>query len=100
MTGLTCIATHVKSGTNSEEVDYFRSVGTPISNMELRIVDEDGRDVSHVPDVRGEICVRGPAVTKRYFENEKANMETLTMRDMLEAEILDTWITRHGCGTL
>jgi acyl-CoA synthetase (AMP-forming)/AMP-acid ligase II len=76
MTEITCIVTHVKPGTRSEEVDYFGSVGTPVPNLELKIVDEDGKDVSHVPEVRGEICVRGPTVMKGYFENEEANRET------------------------
>jgi 4-coumarate--CoA ligase len=68
MTELTCIATDVKPGTNSEEVDDFGLVGTPIPNVELRVVDEDGKDVSDVPDVKDEICVREPTVTKGYFE--------------------------------
>jgi 4-coumarate--CoA ligase len=68
MTELTCIATDVKPGTNSEEVDDFGLVGTPIPNVELRVVDEDGNDVSDVPDVKDEICVREPTVKKGYFE--------------------------------
>lgn len=75
MTEITCIVTHVRPGTKSEDVDYFGSVGTPVPNLELKIVDEDGKDVSHVPEVRGEICVRGPTVMKGYFENEEANRE-------------------------
>ena len=73
---MTCIATHVKPGTNGEEVDYLGLVGTPIPNVELKVVDEDGRDVSHVPDVKGEICVRELTVTKGYFEIEKTNRES------------------------
>jgi long-subunit acyl-CoA synthetase (AMP-forming) len=57
-------------------VDYFEPVGTPIPNAELKVVDEDSRDVSHVPDVKDETCVRGPIVAKGYFENEKANRES------------------------
>ena len=76
MTEITCIVTHVRPGTSSEELDYFGSVGTPVPNLELKIVDEEGKDVSHVPEARGEICVRGPTVTKGYFENEEANKET------------------------
>ena len=76
MTEITCIVTHVRPGMNSEELDYFGSVGTPVPNLELKIVDEEGKDVSHVPEVRGEICVRGPTVTKGYFENDEANRET------------------------
>jgi 4-coumarate--CoA ligase len=55
MTELTCTATHVKLGIGSEEEDDFGPVGTPIPNVELKVVDEGGRDVSHVPDVKGEI---------------------------------------------
>jgi 4-coumarate--CoA ligase len=76
MTEITCIVTHVKPGTRSEEVDYFGSVGRPVPNLALKIVDEDGTDVSHVPEVQGEICVRGPTVMNGYFENEEANRET------------------------
>ena len=75
MTEMTCIVTHVSPGTRSEELDYFGSVGTPVANLELKIVDEEGKDVSHVPEVRGEIYVRGPTVMKGYFENEEANRE-------------------------
>jgi 4-coumarate--CoA ligase len=75
MTEITCIVTHVRPGTRNEEVDYFGSVGTPVPNLELKIVDEGGNDISHVPEARGEICVRGPTVTKGYFENEEANKE-------------------------
>ena len=75
MTEITCTVTHVRPGTRVEEVDYFGSVGTPVPNLELKIVDEEGKDVSHVPEVRGEICVRGPTVVKGYYENEEANRE-------------------------
>lgn len=48
------------------------SVGKMLPNMDVKLVDDDGRDVSR-DDVRGELCVRGPLVVKGYFENPEAN---------------------------
>ena len=40
-----------------------------------RLVNDAGEDIS-AHDVRGELCVKGPSVTKGYFENPKANEES------------------------
>ncbi|MBC7141286.1 MAG: AMP-binding protein, partial [Rhodobacteraceae bacterium] len=50
------------------------SVGQAMSCVEIRIAD-DGKDVP--PGEAGEILVRGPAVMKGYWSNEKATAETL-----------------------
>jgi len=49
-------------------VDDFRdgTVGRPIRNVEVRIVDEQGRPLS--AGVDGEILVRGPSVMKGYYK--------------------------------
>ncbi|TKA82652.1 hypothetical protein B0A55_00743 [Friedmanniomyces simplex] len=52
--------------------DVTGSVGIPLPDIDLKIVDEEGRDNSGY-DVRGEMCVRGPTVVKGYFENPEAN---------------------------
>lgn len=49
----------------SEQAYREKSVGRPIRNIEVRIVDEDGREVPEGSD--GEILVRGPGVMKGYF---------------------------------
>ncbi|MBI2215662.1 MAG: long-chain fatty acid--CoA ligase [Candidatus Rokubacteria bacterium] len=51
------------------------SVGTPIENVEMKIVDLDGREV---PDGElGEILIKGPNVMKGYFNNPAATAETI-----------------------
>ena len=47
-------------------------MGKALPNIDLKIVDDEGRDVSRY-DVRGELCVRGPTVVRGYFENLLAN---------------------------
>ena len=52
--------------------DTTGSVGAMLPNMDAKLVDEDGKDITDY-DVRGELCVRGPLVIKGYFENPEAN---------------------------
>lgn len=54
------------------EQDYTGSVGRFLPNLDAKIVDEDGRDITG-DGVVGELCVRGPTIVKGYYENEEAN---------------------------
>jgi len=68
MTETSCIATSFVW----PEADTTGSVGRPLACIDLKLVDDEGRDVSG-PGARGELCVRGPTVVRGYFENPDAN---------------------------
>ncbi|KAL6235283.1 hypothetical protein BDW75DRAFT_230463 [Aspergillus navahoensis] len=71
MTETTCIAmcfVHPES-------DDTGSVGRLVANVEAKLVDEQGKNISAY-DTRGELCVRGPTVTPGYFNNPAANSDS------------------------
>lgn len=67
MTETSCIATRFPY----PEHDITGSVGRPLPNLDLKLVDNDGKDISGY-GVRGELCIRGPTVVRGYFENPEA----------------------------
>lgn len=67
----TTSATVVLTGENT--MTKTSSVGKPIINVEVRIVDEDMDDVP-VGEI-GEIVYRGPTVMKEYYKNPEATAE-------------------------
>jgi acyl-CoA synthetase (AMP-forming)/AMP-acid ligase II len=56
-------------------VEKIGSVGKPVIQLRVRIVDDDGRDVR--PNTLGEIVLRGPKVFKGYWKNPQATAEVL-----------------------
>ena len=61
--------THMPRGMS----DDTGSVGVILSNHEMRIVDDTGKDVE--PGEPGELLVRGPVVMKGYHKNEQASKD-------------------------
>ncbi|KAJ5207504.1 AMP-dependent synthetase/ligase [Penicillium cf. griseofulvum] len=71
MTETSCVATMFPY----PEHDDTGSVGRLLPNLEAKLIDENGENISAF-DVRGELCVRGPTVTPGYFNNPEANAES------------------------
>lgn len=71
MTETSCVATMFPY----TESDDTGSVGRPIPNVDIKLVDEGGRDITGY-NTPGEICVRGPIVIPGYFEDDAANKQT------------------------
>ncbi|XPS70580.1 hypothetical protein M3J09_002791 [Ascochyta lentis] len=71
MSETSCIATMC----HYPEHDATGSVGRFLPNMDAKLVDDDGRDITDF-DTGGELCVRGPLVVKGYYNNARANAES------------------------
>ncbi|KAJ7045540.1 hypothetical protein C8F04DRAFT_1388164 [Mycena alexandri] len=65
--------------------DLSGSVGPQLSHTQIRIVDESGNDCP--PNTPGEVLVRGPIVTKGYFNNPTANAESFKDGFLLTGDI-------------
>ncbi len=62
------------------------SIGTPIKNVEMRVVDDDGNEVAE--GEVGEIVIRGYNVMKGYWQRPQATAET----------IIDGWLHTGDMG--
>ncbi|KAL8823902.1 MAG: hypothetical protein Q9191_005460 [Dirinaria sp. TL-2023a] len=52
--------------------DFTGSVGRPLPNMDTKLVDGDGNDITAY-DTQGELCVRGPIIVSGYYNNPAAD---------------------------
>lgn len=71
MTEMSCVGMMF----NHPEDDDTSSVGRLLPNLDAKIIDDDGNDITAY-DTLGELCIRGPTVVAGYFENPKANAES------------------------
>jgi long-chain acyl-CoA synthetase len=65
------------------------SVGKPISQIEIKIIDENCREL--IFGQEGEICVKGDSVTKGYFKNNQDTQDSFTS---------DGWLKTGDIGVL
>lgn len=68
--GLTEVGPNCFSMTDAESEMKTGSVGKPIQNSSMRLVDENGRDVA--VGATGELIIQGPHVCAGYWKNEEA----------------------------
>ncbi|MBM4331377.1 MAG: long-chain fatty acid--CoA ligase [Deltaproteobacteria bacterium] len=69
-------------------IEKIGSVGKPVIQLRVRIVDDAGKDVP--PNTLGEIVLRGPKVFKGYWKNPQATAEA----------IKDGWFHTGDIGTM
>ena len=71
MTEVTCAGLIAPAGSG----DNIGSVGTLLPNCEIKLIDENGKEVGM--GERGEIYIKGPNVSSGYWKNENATRETM-----------------------
>jgi fatty-acyl-CoA synthase len=81
-------------GDRDTEVHYRVKAGLPLPLVDLRIVDEQMRDVPHDGVASGEVVVRAPWLTRGYHDDERAS-EALWAGGYLHTQDIGT-IDPHG----
>lgn len=68
--GATIMPAEIAHSNANGFTDMWRSVGRMVPETEIKLIDEEGNEVSST--FKGELCVRGPSIVRRYFKNEEA----------------------------
>lgn len=63
------------AATRNDAVEYSGSIGVPMPNTDIRIVDDEGNDVA--PGERGELWVKGPQVMQGYWQRPQATADVI-----------------------
>lgn len=74
---------------NSPKTPKHGSVGQAVPGVTLKIVDEQGQDLKHGEE--GEICAKGPNITRGYHGNHQATKDLFTQ---------DGWLKTGDIGAL
>ena len=78
----------VRPDGNADDIRRLASVGHPVSEIEFRLLDDDGLDCP--PGEPGEVNVRSPSVMDGYWNNSAATLEALK----------DGWYSTGDIGVL
>ncbi len=88
---------HIIEGTEEEKAKKLKrltsSIGRPLSDVEVRIVDEEGRALP--PGEVGEIIARGPRVMVGYWKDEQKTAQVMTPDGWLRTSDMG-WMDEEG----
>lgn len=60
----------------SDAKDFYASVGRPVLDTVVRVVDEDGNELPHDGETVGELVVSSPTLVTGYWNNEEASRKS------------------------
>jgi long-chain acyl-CoA synthetase len=79
----------VATANPTDTTRYTGTIGLPISNTELRLIDDEGREVG--PGLAGEIAIKGPQVMAGYWQRPDETAKVMTA---------DGWFRTGDIGTV
>ncbi len=65
----------MKDWDEDRKLDYLIKTGVPVPLVKLRVVNEEGKDVAHDGEEKGEIVVRSPWLTPGYYRDPERSEE-------------------------
>ncbi|MDO4698716.1 MAG: long-chain-fatty-acid--CoA ligase FadD [Pasteurellaceae bacterium] len=75
------------AATRNDSTEYSGSIGVPVPNTDIRIVDDEGNDVAI--GERGELWVKGPQVMQGYWQRPEATAEVMHDGFMATGDIVE-----------
>lgn len=66
---------HMLQWSEDEQIKIRCRTGLPINNVELKVLDSEGKEVAHDGKSTGEVVVRAPWLTQGYFKDEEKSKE-------------------------
>lgn len=66
---------HMLQWSEDEQIKIRCSTGMPINNVELKLLDPEGKEVARDGKSTGEVVVRAPWLTQGYFKDEEKSKE-------------------------
>ncbi len=72
---LALLKPHMLEWPEDEQIKIRCRTGLPINNVELKLLDPDGKEVVHDGKSTGEVVVRSPWLTQGYFKDQEKSAE-------------------------